>query len=378
MSRKRAAALALAGLVLAVLVGAAMVGTGGGDEPPGGPRGAEGGAASGSEAGTDQRQAEATSASGSEAGTDQRQAEGGPASGGEAGTSEREAAGGTAAGRRTELEPLEEPHWNVYVVRARRGPPRRLTDMESEVPENPDWSPDGARIVFSGMDCEDCDAGLRVVNADGSRSRRLRSAVANVADPSWSPDGRTLAVTRVGGVIFSVDSATGEAQRLTSDREASEGPDWSPRTHKIAYARQVSAANWDIYSMNADGRGKRPITRGPRQELAPAWSPSGRKIAFQRQERSGVWAIYTANADGSHPTRVTHGRSSEQPTWSPDGRRIAFVRVTVAGSRIVVVSLKGERHRQAFVTPPSLQAAYPDWSPDGGTVAFTAKHLHHE
>jgi TolB protein len=131
--------------------------------------------------------------------------------------------------------------------------------------------------------------------------------------------------------------------------------------------------------MNGDGRNKRPITRGPRQELAPAWSPNGRKIAFQRQERSGVWAIHTANADGSDQRRITYGRTSaEQPSWSPDGRKIAFVQVTLAGSRIVVFRLAGGGRQHEFVTPLSLQAAYPDWSLHGGTIAFTAKHQERE
>ena len=357
MTVKRAVASAIAGTVLAVLVLAALVGGGDdADEPTSGPRVAEGGPSQNIAAPTERGHPGARRA----------------ATSGQAGeTAAREA--------RTTTEALEEPGWNVYLLRARGGALRRLTDTESEVPENPDWSRAGSRIVFAGMDCEDCDAGLRIVNADGSRSQRVRSPVGNVADPSWSPSGRRVAVTRVGGVIYSLDSATGVARRLTGHRKASEGPAWSPDAHKIAYARQVSAANWDIFLMNTDGRGKRPITRGPRQELAPAWSRDGRKIAFQRLERSGVWAIYTANADGSSPRKITRGgTSSEQPAWSPDGRKIAFVRVTVAGSRIVVVQLRGRRHQQAFVTPPSMQAAYPDWSPDGARIAFTAKHLHHD
>jgi TolB protein len=363
MTPKRAAALALAGLVLAVLVFASVVGRS--DDPDESPRASREG---------NGRPVSGTGARATERDTARR-----TATGRSAGTSGRGVAGKTRAGAPTETETSHEPEWSVYLVRVRGGLPRRLIDAKSEAPQNPDWSPVGPQIVVAGAECEDCDAGLRLINADGSRSRMLRTHVANVADPSWSPRGQRLAVTRVGGVIYSIDARTGAAQRLTSGTEASEGPAWSPTAHKIAYARQVSAANWDVYVMNADGRGKRPITRGPRQELAPAWSPNGRKIAFQRQERSGVWAIYTANADGSDQKRVTFGRSSaEQPSWSPNGRTIAFVRVTLAGSRIMVIRSTDGRRPQAFVTPLSLEAAYPEWSPDGETIAFTGKHLHHE
>jgi Tol biopolymer transport system component len=62
----------------------------------------------------------------------------------------------------------------------------------------------------------------------------------------------------------------------------------------------------------------------------PAWSPDGRKIAFQSKRRFGSNAgkgeIYVMNADGSGKRNLTRNRAQDgSPSWSPDGRRIGFV-----------------------------------------------------
>ena len=58
-----------------------------------------------------------------------------------------------------------------------------------------------------------------------------------------------------------------------------------------------------LYVMNADGSGKRLLTRRAWGGLA--WSPDGRKIAFDGATRDGKSEIYVINADGSGKRRLT-------------------------------------------------------------------------
>jgi TolB protein len=156
---------------------------------------------------------------------------------------------------------------------------------------------------------------------------------------------------------------------------AYESASWSPDGRRIVASRRVSAADWDIYLLGAKGGQERRLNRGPRQDLSPAWSPDGRRVAFQRQDRRGVWAVWVMNADGSHQRRLAKGSTSiEQPSWSPDGRSLAWVRVTLTGSRIVLLRLARSGVRATRVTPGFLEAAFPAWAPDGRTVLFSAKH----
>ena len=115
--------------------------------------------------------------------------------------------------------------------------------------------------------------------------------------------------------------------------------------------------------MNADGSGQRNLTRewglkGASDYLqgAPVWSRDWRRVAFVRER--GVWRthrgwvqrysdIYVMNADGSGRRRLTRSPQNDgDPVWSPDGRRLAFVRVRGGRSDIYVVDADGSGLRR--------------------------------
>ena len=118
--------------------------------------------------------------------------------------------------------------------------------------------PDGQRIAFES------DFQIWVMNADGSKQRKLTARGAHNFNPAWSPDGTRIAFER------------GRRQRY-------------PCT------MCPGAKGSDVYLMNADGSQQQRLTRGGSQ---PSWSPDGRKIAFV-SKRDGGPDIYVMNADGS-------------------------------------------------------------------------------
>ena len=83
---------------------------------------------------------------------------------------------------------------------------------------------------------------------------------------------------------------------------------WSPEGRKIAFLSKRDG-NWDVYVMNADGSGKKNLTRNRGKDgpsgWPPAWSPDGRKITFV-SDRDGTYEVYVMNADGSGQGRLTH------------------------------------------------------------------------
>ena len=78
---------------------------------------------------------------------------------------------------------------------------QRLTDPEIDS-TYPDWSPDGARIVYAS------DAGgewghydIFVMNADGTDPTQLTfTEDVNESEPAWSPDGETIAFSSYEGL----------------------------------------------------------------------------------------------------------------------------------------------------------------------------------
>ena len=68
--------------------------------------------------------------------------------------------------------------WDIYVMNADGSGKTRLNvddDQFGGKPEEPDWSPDGSKIVFDG------GGGIYTINADGSDQTHLTSGTT----PSW-------------------------------------------------------------------------------------------------------------------------------------------------------------------------------------------------
>jgi Tol biopolymer transport system component len=262
---------------------------------------------------------------------------------------------------------------NIYFIDVSRRALRQVTDnREEDFADGPAWSRSG-KIAFSQTPCEPCPARLFVTRSRGGGGRRIPSDVANLYQPSWSPDGRRIVAARPGSGLYVIDVRDGRARRITRG-ESDEAPAWSPDGRLIAFHRQVTATNWDIYGVSPTGGRLRRLTRDSLQQLRPTWSPSGTRIGFTEQQRNGNWVIYTMNLDGSDRKRVTDARdSSQSPAWSPDGSRIAFIAQIAGSESIAVVNLDGSGRTR--LTGRSLAVTAPGWSPDGRRVVFAAKHV---
>jgi Tol biopolymer transport system component/tRNA A-37 threonylcarbamoyl transferase component Bud32 len=204
-----------------------------------------------------------------------------------------------------------------------------------------------------------------------------------------SPDGASLAFSSNRSGRFEVyvrsSGARGGERQITSDGQQNIEPTWSPDGKTIAYH---SVARHAIWVVPASGSG------APRQ-LAPfgskpVWSPDGKQVAFRSAAPNDLawfdWAgpgestIFTVDADGSHLRQVTIGRNPAgqhaDPNWSPDGKRLIFSALGAMGSRSSTNTLwtvepaSGDLKRIA--TGNLVNQASPVIGPDGVTVYFGA------
>ena len=261
--------------------------------------------------------------------------------------------------------------WNVFVVGVKERERIQLTrNEEEEFTLDPAWRP-GTKIAFSQADCEGCPASLLVIDPDSRVAARVRSRLGSFIDPAWAPGGHEVGATRPGFGLYRIGVRSGITHRLTHGRTDGR-PTWSPDGKRVAFERQVSPTNWDIYVTSAAGGKAVPLMRTPAQETSAAWSPDGRRIAFARQGKNGNWTIHVVRPDGGGDHRLTAiERSSQQPAWSPDGSRIAYLDQSGGGGSVMVMRSSGGRPLR--LTANSMQANRPTWSPDGTRIAFAAR-----
>lgn len=272
------------------------------------------------------------------------------------------------------------------------------------------WSPDGERIAFTGIvgfrngDGAEPIMRLFSVRADGSDLRAIRGSK-GATGPVFSPDGRTVAFTRVidrpspttvdgkfweegffGSTIWAIDLATGAQRRLTPWRDGLSyvASSFSPDGSTLLASREDDLLTYEPQpvALKLDGSGARPLFNDGSEAV---YSPDGSKIALIRRtveygdEHGEDTDLYVIDADGGGVRRLTRtpGRIELFPSWDPSGERLAYVRLPAArsedapfGYRNALMQVNADGTCQTQVVSARLTFFFaPTWQPGPGREA---------
>jgi TolB protein len=259
----------------------------------------------------------------------------------------------------------------------------------------PAWSPDGARIAYTGGGVDSGLSRIWTMAADGSDRRPLKPRiVSNTIDtsPAWSPDGTRIAFARV---VFRQRSLTTSVIVVSPDGSAPRtvvaerrkrlvslgSPVWSPDGSRLLYTRTVLDKDDyfqpALHSIAIDGSHRRLVAR---HGSGGSFSPDGSKIAFSStRDRNGFSCgsdecfyfgeIYVARADGSGARRLTRSDADDDsPAWSPDGAHIAFHsdRNYPSAERNEIYSIGVDGRCLTWLTNGVPDSLLPAWEPGAG------------
>jgi dipeptidyl aminopeptidase/acylaminoacyl peptidase len=244
--------------------------------------------------------------------------------------------------------------------------------------------------------------------------------IVRLADPRFSPDGKTVALVETRAhvdtdeyqsEIILIDVASHQVRPLTRERHHAVSPRWSPAGDAIAFLAPDANKVLQLYTMPLAGGDAQQLTHAKDAVEQFAWSPDASTIAIAvadpKPELKGEDKFRTAfkvgNDDmtvseavrpvhlylvpalGGEPKRLTSGTwslpSSLPPGppsspigWSKDGKSIILVRQETPSTgdqflaRVQVLDIASGNFRS--LTGDTLLEGYPTLSPDGASVAY--------
>ena len=266
----------------------------------------------------------------------------------------------------------------------------------------PDWSPDGTRIVFARYE-KDAIELVELELASGRESVLTTGGAVNL-EPRYSPDGRWLAfVSTQGSGHFELKLAELGHGKLLPVRTLVGGrksavpryyysafdhaisPSWTPDGKRLVFVsnREVAYGTGDLWSVSVSDPADlaRIHSEETTWRATPAVAPDGRRLLFSSYHGRQWHQLWLTTMDGAPPLPLTFGeRDVVQARWSRDGERIAYasnesgdtalwVQAVAGGARTRVQAVQRKYRQPMYRMRIRVVEHYPDDAPMGPTMA---------
>lgn len=202
------------------------------------------------------------------------------------------------------------PESDLWIAPFSGKEPRQFTSG-SWLDESPRPSPDSSRVAFLSDRAERGKKSLYIISIYGGEALRIFEEQGNVSEPSWSPDGRFIAVLL----------KEPETQEEKEQKERGEDAKVWDANHKYQRVWVI-----DVQSLEAH-----PVSPEGRQVWGYAWSPDGERIALNTtptpsvDERFRETEVAVVSRNGGRIRPVFHTRGpAEDLVWSADGVYLAY------------------------------------------------------
>jgi dipeptidyl aminopeptidase/acylaminoacyl peptidase len=177
---------------------------------------------------------------------------------------------------------------------------RNLTNEAGVLHREIAWSPDGTKIAYTanaaGMEKR---FAIHVIDVTTGVKKALTNGPRDDFQPQWSPDGALLVfwsrreTTRTNADLYVVAASGGEATRLDTrggvDGESTD-PRWSPDGTRISFTtdirgrHEIALATWQSGTIGRIDR----MTESIHDEYGAVWRPDGRALVYLHNEDAAV------------------------------------------------------------------------------------------
>ena len=227
-----------------------------------------------------------------------------------------------------------------------------------------DFSRDGQWIAYVSYP----ESTLWRSRLDGSERRQLTVPPMAVVNPRWSPDGKLIAFTsryqgNGQGVlqeqrIYAVSAAGGGPMLLPTGKDAPMDPTWSPDGKSIAYsiAGGFSGRFHEVWILDLTTQ-KTSRVPGSDGLWSPRWSPDGKYMAALGGNPSKLWLFNLATQKWSE---LASG-DPNWPNWSHDSKSVYVMLAAHRSAVRVNISDRKVQPVASFSGFPSTAVGISSW-----------------
>jgi serine/threonine-protein kinase len=206
----------------------------------------------------------------------------------------------------------------------------------------PRLSPDGKRVTFAVSEQE-----THIWTYDLGREALTRLTFEGNLNfnPQWAPDGKRIVFysNRAGPInlFWQLADGSGGVERLTTSEFLDVPSSFSPNGQLLAYVEINPTTNYDIWMLRlseasaGQSRKAQSFLSTPFAETAPEFSPNGHWLAYASDE-SGRFEIYVQPFPGPGGKYQISTEGGLEPVWNPSGGEV-FYR---SGNKMMVVNVE--------------------------------------
>jgi len=266
---------------------------------------------------------------------------------------------------------------NIWVVNVDGTGLKQLTGVHDGACQ-PEWSPEGDRLVFISPCDDDRDyyfgASLFMLKLDGSEPELLMKVPGGDYDPAWSPDGRYIAFTSLRRqdqmpqiyILDLADSTGNSVVRLVDPNDLPNSqPAWSPDGKEIAFTRS-STHVWIIRLGGKNPALASKVEDISTQNLEADWSPDGDVLVLTQRVAGVAGAPWLATLPyatiPTFPIAIPHDLSMSAAQYSPDGDWLLYQAWRTPTDKDIYIMIANGVERRQITSGPN-QDFDPAWQP---------------
>jgi Tol biopolymer transport system component len=213
----------------------------------------------------------------------------------------------------------------VFTMNADGSDVQQITHLAGGAAD-PSYSPDGSLLVFDHLPLSGCCGNIWSIRPDGTGLHQITHFTTEdfPFQPEFSPDGKRIVFwesSAHGGnlaAIFVMRADGTDIRRVTPLRMDAAHPKWSPDGSKIIFSNDAHLNVGDIFTIRPDGSGLKRLTDviplGD-ADFRPDYSPDGTMIVFDQLKGNHPIAVWTMKSNGSDAKDINS--NGAEPNWGP-------------------------------------------------------------